>query len=71
MVNVNTPYCDCKYSGEDMSNPNPQCEYITPDYILEAKVASTKATSKSGKAEPWICIKKYIHNAFMSDGVQL
>ena len=38
------PYCDCKCSGEDLSNPNPQCEYITPDYILEAKVASTKAT---------------------------
>ena len=52
------PYRDCKCSGEDMSNPNPQCEYITPDYILEAKVASTKAPSKNGKAEPWNRISK-------------
>ena len=55
-----------------MSNLNPQCEHIIPDYILEAKVASAKATSKSGKAEPWIRIsKKNIHNAFMLVGVPL
>ncbi len=34
---VRCPYCDCKCQFKDLSNPNPNCTYLTMDNINFAK----------------------------------
>jgi hypothetical protein len=51
------PYCDCKCQFHDLSNPNPNCTYLTMEDIIFAK--ERKQEDKDAGIEYYCSISKY------------